>query len=138
MNEPFRAEEFREFLLRAAESGNARIVAVVGAVALVVVVLTLVRRRALAEEYTPNWIAVAFGVLAVAVSMDLLVAITRALGAWTPSSAIFFLGQVFLVGICLNFAGRLSRMSRQLRQLAQEIALLRQSEEAAGEAARSE
>jgi len=136
MNEPIDAAALRELFLRAPESGNARIVAVVGAVALLVTVLVLVRRRALKEEYTPIWLAVALGALAVSLSMELLVAITRALGAWTPSSALFFIGEAFLVGICLNFAVRLSRMSTRIRQLAQEVALLRQERGADGMAPR--
>jgi hypothetical protein len=136
MSEPLRAEELRELFLRAPESGNVRIIAVVGAVLLVTVVLALVRRRALREEYTPIWLAVAFGVLLVSLRMDLLVVITRAIGAWTPSSTIFFLGEIFLVAICLNFAVRLSRMSTQVRQLAQEVALLREREESSGAARR--
>lgn len=125
MAEPVDLEVLREAFLRAPESGSARAVAILGALALVAVVLVLVRRRALKEEYTPIWLAVAFGVLVISLDMDLLVAITRFLGAWTPSSTIFFLGEVFLVAICLNFAVRLSQSNTRVRQLAQEVALLR-------------
>jgi hypothetical protein len=38
---------------------------------------------------------------------------------------IFFLGELFLVAICLNYAVRLSRAGVQLKNLAQELALLR-------------
>jgi tellurite resistance protein TehA-like permease len=89
------------------------------------VVLWLVRRRGLREEYTPIWLAVAFGLAVVSLRLDLLQLMTRAIGAWSPSSTIFFLGQVFLVAICLNYAVRLSRTSVQIKNLSQEIALLR-------------
>jgi len=56
--------------------------------------------------------------------LDLLQALTRATGAWTSSSLVFFLGEVFLVAICLNYAVRLSRAGLQLKNLAQEHALL--------------
>jgi hypothetical protein len=38
---------------------------------------------------------------------------------------VFFLGEVFLVAICLNYAVRLSQSGVQIKNLAQEIALLR-------------
>mgnify|MGYP003492600060 CR=1 FL=1 len=38
---------------------------------------------------------------------------------------MFFLGELFLVGICLNYAVRLSRAGLQIKNLAQEIAILR-------------
>ncbi len=61
----------------------------------------------------------------VTVRLDILYALTRLIGAWTPSSTIFFMGEVFLVVICLNYAVRLSRATLQLKNLAQEVALLR-------------
>jgi Uncharacterized conserved protein (DUF2304) len=118
-------EELREVFLSAEESQAARAVAVLVSVALAAIVLWLVRRRALREEYTPIWLAVAGGLLLVSLRFDLLRALTRAIGAWTPSSTLFFLGEVFLLAICLNFAVRLSRASVQLKNLGQEVAILR-------------
>ncbi len=125
MDQVARLEELRELFLNAPESGSAQWLAVIGSVALALVVLILVRRRSLREEYTPIWMGVAAALLLLSLRMDLLHAITRAIGAWTPSSTIFFLGEVFLVVICLNFAVRLSRASLQLKTLGQEVALLR-------------
>jgi hypothetical protein len=125
MNQAIRMHELREVLLTAPESDAARVLAIVGSLALAGLVLYLVRRRSLREEYTPIWLAVVAGLLLISLRMDLLVWITRAIGAWTPSSTIFFLGELFLVAICLNFAVRLSRVSLQLKNLGQEVALLR-------------
>jgi hypothetical protein len=118
-------EELREIFLSADESNAARVVAVVVSVVIAAVVLQLVRRRALREEYTPIWLAVSAGLLLVSLRFDLLKALTRAIGAWTPSSTLFFLGELFLLAICLNFAVRLSQASVQLKNLAQEVAILR-------------
>jgi len=118
-------EELREVFLSAEESQAARVVAVLVSVALASIVLILVRRRSLREEYTPIWLAVAAGLLVVSLRFDFLKALTRAIGAWTPSSTLFFLGEVFLLAICLNFAVRLSRASLQLKNLGQEVAMLR-------------
>lgn len=118
-------EELREVFLSAEESQAARWVAILVSLGLTAIVLVLVRRRSLREEYTPIWLAVAAGLLLVSVRFDVLRALTRAIGAWTPSSTLFFLGEVFLVAICLNFAVRLSRASLQLKNLGQEVAILR-------------
>ena len=128
-------EELREVFLSAEESHAARVVAIVVSVALAAVVLQLVRRRALREEYTPIWLGVAGGLLLVSLRFDLLKVLTRAIGAWTPSSTLFFLGELFLMAICLNFAVRLSRASVQLKNLGQEIAILRARLDEQGRAA---
>jgi hypothetical protein len=94
-------------------------------IALVAAVLFLVRRRRLREEYTPIWLAVSAALVFVSFRLDLLRELTRAIGAWTPSSTVFFLGELFLVAICLNYAVRLSRASLLTKNLAQEIAILR-------------
>jgi hypothetical protein len=85
----------------------------------------LVRRRSLREEYTPIWIGVSIGLILLSLWPPLLNGITRAIGAWTPSSTVFFLGELFLVAICLNFGVRLSRANLEIKNLAQEVALLR-------------
>ena len=115
----------RELFLTAPESGATRFVAILFSLSLVVAILWLVRRRKLREEYTPIWILVAVILAIVSLRFDILRGLTRLIGAWTPSSTIFFLGELFLVMICLNYAVRLSRVTVQIKNLAQEVALLR-------------
>jgi hypothetical protein len=119
-------ERLRELFLSAPETGASRVVGVGVSVLLAAVVLVLVRRRALREEYTPIWMAVSAGLLLMSLNMGLLRAVTRVIGAWTTSSTLFFLGQLFLLAICLNFAVRLSRAGQRLTVLGQEVALLRE------------
>jgi hypothetical protein len=119
------AAALRELLMSAPGSGATRIVALVGSLSLVAVVLLLVRRRKLREEYTPIWIAVAVAIAVVGMDIDILRGFARLIGAWTLSSTVFFLGELFLVAICLNYAVRLSQASLRQKNLAQEVALLR-------------
>ncbi|HXZ86715.1 MAG TPA: DUF2304 domain-containing protein [Myxococcota bacterium] len=93
--------------------------------ALIASVLWLVRRRRLREEYTPIWLLVSASLVFLSFRLELLRQLTRWIGAWTPSSTVFFLGELFLVAICLNYAVRLSRASLLIKDLAQEVALLR-------------
>jgi hypothetical protein len=125
MSEAERLNELRELFLSAPESTEIRLLALLASLSLAGIVLWLVRRRTLRAEYTPIWMGVALALLLVASDLDVLRGITRLLGAWTMSSTIFFLGELFLVAICLNYAVRLSESGIQVRALAQEVALLR-------------
>lgn len=125
MTEAERIAELRELFLSAPGSGATRTLAVLGSLALVVVVLWLVRRRRLREEYTPIWIAVAIGIATVSLHHGLLRTLTQSIGAWSLSATLFFFGELFLIAICLNYAVRLSRITLEMKTLNQEIALLR-------------
>jgi hypothetical protein len=125
MNPTLAPEQLREVFLAAADPNSARVLALSCSLILVSVVLWLVHRRSLREEYTPIWMGVALALVLVSIRLDWFYALTRAVGAWTPSSLVFFLGEVFLVVVCLNYAVRLSRTGVQIKNLAQEVALLR-------------
>ena len=125
MDETVTLERLRVLFLENPDLEATRWLALSISGALIVVVLWLVRKRALREEYTPIWIAVSAALVFISLRLDLLRELTRAIGAWTPSSTVFFLGELFLVAICLNYAVRLSRAGMQIKNLAQEIAILR-------------
>jgi uncharacterized membrane protein YfbV (UPF0208 family) len=129
MNETATLARLRELFLDNPDLEAARWLALSISLSLVVAVLYLVRRRRLREEYTPIWIAVSAALLVLSLWLDGLRMLTRAIGAWTPSSTMFFLGELFLVAICLNYAVRLSRASLSIKNLAQEVALLRAEQE---------
>ena len=118
MDREARLAELRELFLSAPESLSTRVLAVALSLVLVAVVLALVKRRTLREEYTPIWLAVAGAIALLSLVNPLLLWLTRAVGAWTPSSALFFFGQMFLVAICLNYAVRLSGLALQVKNLA--------------------
>ncbi len=110
--------------------GPVQLVIVGLSLALLVLVLWLVRRGHLREEYTPIWVAASLGAVVVTVFEGLLRALARAVGAWTLSSALFFFAVVFLIFISLQYAARLSRLSLEVKNLTQEIALLKAEREA--------
>ncbi len=115
----------RRLLLEQPESPATRVVALVVSLAFLVAVLNLVRGGRLKEEYTPIWVLTATGILICSIWFDALRGLTRAVGAWTPSSTLFFFGEIFLLVVCLNYAVRLSSVNSQVKSLAQEIALLK-------------
>ncbi len=125
MSDAERLADLRALFLSAPDSAPVRVAALVFGLGLLAVVLWLVRRRTLRAEYTPIWSACAVGVALIGIDLDILRGLTRLMGAWTLSSAVFFLGELFLVAICLNYAVRLSQSGLQIRLLAQELAILR-------------
>lgn len=104
---------------------STRVLALLVSSTFLAAVLQLVRRGRLREEYTPIWTMVALGIMTLSVWGEALRAITRAVGAWAPSSTLFFFGEIFLLIVCLNYAVRLSTLTLRVKVLAQELALLR-------------
>ncbi len=118
-------ETLRRLIMDVPEAGSTRVVALLVSVVFLLAVLYLVRSGRLREEYTPIWTVVAVGIMVMSVWFDIVRAITRAVGAWTPSSTLFFFGEIFLLVLCLNYAVRLSSLTAHVKLLAQEMALLR-------------
>ncbi|HEY8515170.1 MAG TPA: DUF2304 domain-containing protein [Candidatus Binatia bacterium] len=119
-------DALRRLAIEQPEATSTRILALLLCTAFLVAVLVLVRRGRLREEYTPIWTVVAVGTMVLSIWFDAVRLLTRLVGAWTPSSTLFFFGLVFLLTVCLNYAVRLSGLSLQVKLLAQEVALLRQ------------
>jgi hypothetical protein len=103
-----------------------QIVAVVGAVGLLVVVLELVRRRALMERYALLWLFSSLVILGLAVWDDALGAIAGQLGIVSAPNALFFVALGFVLLLLLHFSAAMSRLTDQSKVLAQRQAILEQ------------
>jgi hypothetical protein len=101
-----------------------RVVAVAGALAMLVVVIELVRRRRLKEEYSVLWVVTSIVLLVLAVWYELLLKITSAIGAVLPTSTLFFFGLIFALAMLLHFSVRVSALERRVTMLIQEVALM--------------
>lgn len=113
-------------LLQGAEPllARQRLVATSLAVVVLLVVLELVRRRKLREEYSWVWIGTSICLLLLAWERNLLVAFTHWIGAVSTVSALFFGAFLFLLALVLQFSVRLSRLTHRHRTLGQRLALL--------------
>jgi hypothetical protein len=106
-----------------------RMVAIGLAVAVVLVVFELVRRRKLREEYSWVWIAVAAVITLLALQQDLLLTISRWIGSSSSVSTLFFGALLFLLTLVLQFSVRLSRLTHRHKTLGQRLALLEEEVE---------
>ena len=101
-----------------------RMAAIIVAVGILVLVLELVRRRKLREEYSWFWCATGMLLIALAMFQGVLVEFSRWIGAASPVSTLFFGAILFLVILALQFSVRLSRLTHRNRTLAQRVSLL--------------
>ncbi len=104
--------------------GRIQLVAILGAVALLVTVLEMVRRRRLMERYALLWLFAGIVLLALAIWSDALATISKAIGVIYPPNALFFIAIGFVLLLLLHFSAAVSRLSDQSKVLAQRLALL--------------
>jgi hypothetical protein len=101
-----------------------RLIAVAGAVAILIAVIELVRRRKLKEEYSLLWVVTAALLVVLASWSGLLARLTSLIGGTLPSSTLFFFGLAFVLILILHFSVRISVLERRVTALVQEIAML--------------
>ena len=112
-----------------------QILAAIAAVGLAMVVLDLVRRHKLSEEFSLLWLLSTAGIALLGFSTGVLKAVTHALGIMYESSTVFAAGIGFTVILLLYLSVRLSRLAHENLLLTRELALLRRTlEERTGQA----
>ena len=103
-----------------------KILAIAGSGAVMIVVVELIRQGRLKERYSLLWLLAGGVLLVLSSSRGLLEMVSRLLGIYYPPSLLFLLAFLFLLLITLHFSVVISGLTEKNRQLAQEIALLRQ------------
>ena len=112
-----------------------QVVAIVGSALLFFFVLELLRRRRLAEPYAILWLIASVVLLVLSVWDDLLDSLAELVGIATPANALFVVGFGFVLVLLLSFSSVVSRLTRENKLLAQEVARL--SRERDGDAQRA-
>lgn len=87
--------------------------------------VNMVRRRRLREEYSVLWLGTSLLMFILVLKYDLLVTITNLIGAGLPTTTLFLCANLFLIMIAMQFSFRISKHSDQIKNLAQENALLK-------------
>ena len=98
----------------------------VAALGLLVLVLEMVRRRALAEKYSLLWLVMSIVILLLASARPALDRIAPILGIYYAPSALFVAGFVGLLVILLYFSAVITKLTREARIAAQQIGILRE------------
>jgi hypothetical protein len=100
------------------------IVALAFGMGMLLLIIELVRRRKLREEYSWLWLMTGSVILVLTLWFDLLKWITHLVGAVTPASTIFLFAFLFLILISLHFSVVISKLTERNKELAQRYALL--------------
>lgn len=99
------------------------------ALLLLLFIVELVRRRRLRVEYSWLWIASGLSIIFLILRYDTLIWMTEAVGTVVTTSTLFFCCILYLAMLSLHYSVRLTSLTREVKELAQEMALLRASGE---------
>jgi hypothetical protein len=102
-----------------------KVFALLVGVGILAVILEMVRRRKLGEEYSFLWLLIGAGIVILVLWQGLLERVTHLIGAVAQTTTIFIFGIVILVLINLHFSVKISKLSKQVKDLTQQIAILR-------------
>ena len=92
-------------------------------------IIELVRRRKLREEYSFIWLIIGFVFVLIAIESDILIYLSALVGITLPANMLFFLTLIFVMLLCLYFSLRISALTTQVKNLAQQLALLQAKNE---------
>jgi len=102
-----------------------KIVAIMISISIFIIIIELVRKRKLREEYSWLWLFTGVVLVILTIRYDLLVTLTHLLGAVLPTSTLFFCELIFLMLICIQFSIKISTLTNQVKDLVQEVTLLK-------------
>lgn len=100
------------------------IVGLAVSILLLLIVLELVRRRKLTEEYSFVWLVFAAALVALSVRRDILDLAARWLGIYYPPVVLLLLLILMVFVTSLYFAVIVSRQRKQIERLIEETAIL--------------
>lgn len=102
-----------------------KIFAILASIFIMALVVELVRRRKLREEYSWLWMITGIVIILMVIFYDLLVFITHLIGAIAPTTTLFIFGLLFLMLISLHYSMQITKLSRQLKDMAQQLTLFK-------------
>ena len=106
-----------------------RFVALAVSVILVALIVELVRRRKLREEYSWLWLSLSLAMFILALWPGFLDFVTGLMGAVLTTSTLFFFALLFLMLINIQFSVEISSLRTQVKNLAQQLATTREGAE---------
>ena len=101
-----------------------QVVALACSVLLLLLVLELVRRRRLTEEYSALWIVLAVSLIGISLRRDVLDSAAKWLGVYYPPAVLVLMLVAIISVAALSFSVILSRHQRQIDRLIEENAIM--------------
>ena len=91
-----------------------------------VIVIDMVRKRRLREEYSVLWLLTSVLMFVLVFRYEWLVSLTDLIGAGLPTTTLFLFSIIFLMLLSVQFCIMISKLTNQMKNLSQENALMRQ------------
>jgi hypothetical protein len=107
------------------ETFRVQLVAIAVSVALIVLIVDLIRRRKLREQYSLLWLVAGAVMLLFSIWRGLLDTVAHFLGVAYAPSVLFLAALFFGILLLIHFNVAISTLGEQVKTLAQEIALLK-------------
>ena len=101
-----------------------RVFVILLGIAVAAFVINQVRRRKIKEQYALLWIMTAILFVLIPLLIDVVNAISYALGILYPPAFIFMIALICVILLLFQFSMSISKFSEQLKVLIQDIALL--------------
>ena len=101
-----------------------KIFAVITSFSIFAGIIYLIKKGELKEEFSWLWFLTGLVLTVLVLWYDLLLLLTRLIGAVTPTTTLFTCGIIFLLLFLLHFAIRMSRLTEQVKNLAQQLSIL--------------
>jgi len=102
-----------------------QIFALIVSVMVFIIVVDMVRRRKLREEYSVLWLVTSVVMFVLVFRYEWLVALTTAIGAGLPTTTLFLFSIIFLMLLSVQFCIKISKLTDQVKNLSQENALIK-------------
>jgi hypothetical protein len=102
-----------------------KLFALVVSVLVFIIVVDMVRKRRLREEYSVLWLATSVVMFVLVLRYEWLVFLTYVIGATTSTTTLFLFALIFLVLLSVQFCIKISRLTDQVKNLSQENALIK-------------
>jgi hypothetical protein len=90
-----------------------------------VIVIDMVRKRRLREEYSVLWLLTSVLMFVLVFRYEWLVSLTDFIGAGLPTTTLFLFSIIFLMLLSVQFCIKISRLTDQVKNLSQENALMK-------------
>jgi hypothetical protein len=93
--------------------------------AVFVVIVDMVRKRRLREEYSVLWLFTSVIMFVLVFRYEWLVSLTNLIGAGLPTTTLFLCSIIFLMLLSVQFCMKISRLTDQVKNLSQDNALMK-------------
>lgn len=99
-------------------------IAIIAAILFMIFIITLVRNKRLHEKYSILWLFLAIVIIGISFAYEVLDRFSISIGIYYSPALLFLVGFVFLIVYIIHVSTVITKQSRDIIRLNQEIAIL--------------